>query len=169
MNRTKPKTNWKLVIWPVLALWMIAAVYTFASEWREQANVVLPIFMAVIAFGVCVLNAIAGSIAQKRFEMCCLDESTRNCVDCGTVEGKLVVIDYHWYLFLIAIVFQFGERGKFCPSCARLKVDRMFRRTIWGSFLCPPIILWAWWRRRAILNAIVSSGGRQGGGNGESR
>jgi hypothetical protein len=151
----KPKTNWNLVLWPILALWIIAATYVLTSEWRDQAAFVLPIFMGVAAFGVCLLNAFAGSIARRRYEMEVLDDSTTRCMSCGSTNGKLHIIDYHWYVFLIAIVFQFGQRGKFCPSCARTRVDRMFRQTVWGSLLCPPIILWAWWQRHKILRKIA--------------
>jgi len=56
----KPKTNWHLVIWPILALWIVAAIYAFMSDWRGSASVVLPIFMVVAAFLVFLFNAIAG-------------------------------------------------------------------------------------------------------------
>ena len=150
----KPKTDWHLVIWPILALWTVAAIYVFTSDWRESASVVLPIFMVVAAFLVFLLNAIAGSISQRRHELAILDESTSHCMICSRSDGPLHVIDYHWYLFLGAIVVQFGRRGKFCPSCARARVDGMFRRTLWGSLLCPPITVWAWLQRRCILKRI---------------
>lgn len=150
----KPKANWHLVIWPILALWIVAAIYVFRSDWRESASVVLPIFMAVAAFVVFLLNAIAGSLAQRRYELAALDQSTSQCMSCSRSDGPLHVIDYHWYLFLGAIVVQFGQRGKFCPSCARARIDGMFRRTLWGSLLCPPITVWAWMQRRRILQKI---------------
>ena len=150
----KLKTNWHLVIWPILALWIVAAIYVFMSDWRESASVVLPIFMVVAAFLVFLFNAIAGSVSQRRHELAVLDASTIHCMACNRTDGPLHVIDYHWYLFLGAIVIQFGQRGKFCPSCARARVDGMFRRTLWGSLLCPPITVWAWIQRRRILERI---------------
>ena len=150
----KSKTNWQLVVWPILALWIVAAIYVFKSEWRASASVVLPIFMVAGAFVVFLLNAIAGSIAQHRYELGVLDESTSRCMRCNRSDGPLHVVHYHWYLFLVAIVVQFGQRGKFCPACARALVDSMFRRTLWGSLLCPPITVWAWIQRRRILERI---------------
>jgi len=150
----KPRTNWHLVAWPILILWLAAAVFVFRTDWREAASVALPLFMVVAAFLVFVLNAIAGSIAQRRYELNILDESTSQCSSCHRAEGPLHVIDYHWYLFLGAIVFQFGQSGKFCPSCARSRIDHMFRRTFWGSLFCPPITVWAWVQRRRILQRI---------------
>ena len=152
----KPKTNWHLVIWPILTLWIVAAIYVFHSDWREQAVVVLPIFMGVAAFAVSLLHAMAGSIAERRYKLQIIDESTNQCEGCGRADGSLHVIDYNWYLFLGAIVFQFGLRGKFCKACARARVDSMFRRTLFGSLLCPPITLWAWFQRRKILKWIES-------------
>ena len=147
----KPQTNWHLVVWPILVLWIIAAIYVFNSEWRESAGTVLPIFMGAVAFAVLLLNAIAGSSAQRRHQLEVIDETVTACMGCGTVAGPLHVIEYHWYLFLLAIVIQSGQRGKFCPTCGRARVDAMFRKTLFGSILCPPLILWAWFRRRAIL------------------
>jgi len=46
----KPKTNWHLVVWPILAVWMVVSAYVFCSDWRESATLVLPIFMVVSAF-----------------------------------------------------------------------------------------------------------------------
>jgi hypothetical protein len=151
---SKPRTNWHLVVWPIVALWAAAAIYIFASDWRASASVALPIFMAAGAFLVFLLNAIVGSIQQRRHELAILDESVSQCMSCGRSDGPLHVIDYHWYLFLGAIVVQFGQRGKFCPVCARERVDGMFRRTLWGSLFCPPITVWAWLQRRKILNRI---------------
>jgi len=153
----KPKTNWHLVVWPILVLWLAVSIYIFRSDWREAASVALPLFMVAAAFLVFVLNAIAGSIAQRRYELSVFDESTSHCSQCSRGEGPLHVIDYHWYLFLGAIVVQFGRPGKFCPSCARVRVDDMFRRTIWGSLFCPPITVWAWLQRRRILQRIQQS------------
>jgi len=150
----KLKTNWHLVIWPILSLWIVAAICVFGSDWRESATMVLPIFMVVAAFLVLLLNAIAGSIAQRRYELGVLDESISQCMSCGRSDTPLHMIDYHWYLFLGAIVFQSGQRGKFCAPCARKRIDGMFRRTVWGSILCPPITLWAWFQRRRILDRI---------------
>lgn len=150
----KPKTNWHLVIWPMIALWIAAAIYVFLSDWRESASVVLPIFMVVAAFLVLLCNAIAGSVSQRHHELAVLDDSTSHCMACNRTDGPLHVIDYHWYLFLGLIVIQYGQRGKFCPSCARARVNGMFRRTLLGSLLCPPITVWAWVQRRRILERI---------------
>ena len=150
----KASTNWHLVIWPIIALWIGAAVYVINSDWREASAVVLPIFMAVAAFVVLLLNAVAGSISQRRNDLQALDESTSNCMTCDCSNAPLHVIDYHSYLFLGAIIVQFGQRGKFCAQCARARIDAMFRRTLWGSMLCPPIVLWAWFERAKLLRAI---------------
>jgi hypothetical protein len=150
----KPKTNWHLVIWPILALWVVTVIYVLRSDWRESAMVVLPMFMAVVVFLVLLLNAIAGSIASRRYELAVLDESSIQCSACSRSDGPLHMIDYHSYMFLGAIVVEVGHRGKFCPSCARVRVDGMFRRTLWGSMLCPPILIWAWLQRRRILQRI---------------
>jgi hypothetical protein len=150
----KARTNWHLVIWPIIALWICAAIYVFNSEWREASAVVLPIFMAVAAFVVFLLNAIAGTISQRRNDLQALDESTSECMTCNRSNESLHVIDYHSYLFLGAIIVQFGQRGKFCAQCAKARIDAMFRRTLWGSILCPPIILWAWFERAKLLRAI---------------
>src|SRR5882724_11023609 len=98
-NPQRPKTNWHLVIWPILVLWIASAIYVFHSEWKEQAVVVLPIFMGVTAFVVCLLNAFAGSIAQRRHGLGVLDESTTRCMSCGISDGALHVVDYHSYVF----------------------------------------------------------------------
>jgi hypothetical protein len=147
----KPKTNWHLVIWPIMFLWLIELIYVFNSQWKEQAGTVLPIFMVVAAFVVFLLNAFAGSIAQRRYQLQMLDETTTRCLGCGRTDGPMHFVDYHWYLFLLLTLIQFGQRGKFCPMCARARVDGMFRRTMLGSILCPPIIAWAWFQRRKIL------------------
>lgn len=150
----KPRTNWHLVVWPIVVLWIVAAIYVFQSGWRESATVVLPIFMAVAAFVVFLLNGLAGSLAQRRYELEILDTATSECKACRREDGPLHLIDYHWYLFLGALVFEFGERGKYCPHCAKLKIDWMFRRTLWGSLFCPPLTVWAWIQRRRILKRI---------------
>ena len=156
-SATKPKTNWHLVLWPILALWIVASIYVYQSDWRESATIALPIFMVVAVFVVFLLNAIAGSIAQRRYELEVIGESIFQCMSCKRSDTPLHMIDYHWYLFLGAIVVQFGQRGKFCASCAKARVDDMFRRTLWGSILCPPITLWAWIQRRRILQRIQHS------------
>jgi hypothetical protein len=152
----KARTNWHLVIWPIIALWICAAIYVFNSEWREASVVALPLFMAAAAFVVFLLNAIAGSITQRRNDLQALDESTSECMTCNRSQDPLHLIDYHSYLFLGAIVVQLGQRGKFCTQCATARIDAMFRRTLWGSLLCPPIILWAWFERAKLLRAIRS-------------
>ena len=150
----KAKTNWNLVFWPIIVLWIVAAVYVFNSDWRDSAAVTLPIFMAAAAFVVLLLNAVAGSIAQRRNDLQALHQSAFECVTCHRSDEFLHVIEYNSYLFLGAIVAQFGERGKFCAPCATARVDAMFRRTLWGCILCPPIILWAWFERAKLLKKI---------------
>ena len=121
---------------------------------RDAASTVLPMFMSAAAFVVFLLNAIAGTVAQRRNELRALEALTSDCVACRRSDGPLHMVDYHWYLFLGVVVFQFGQCRKFCTSCARARIDSMFRRTVWGSLFCPPLILWGWIQRRRILQRL---------------
>jgi hypothetical protein len=154
VTHQEPKTNWHLVIWPVLTLWVVAAIYVFNSDWKHEAGLLLPILMVVTAFVVLLLNAVAGSIAKRQYQLQMLDESSSACLNCGKTDGPLHLLEYHSYVFLGPIIAQFGKCGKYCPQCARVNVDRMFRRTLWGSLFCPPIIAWAWLQRRKILRRL---------------
>lgn len=146
------KTNWHLVIWPIVTVWIVAAIYVFKSDWREQASVVLPMFMAAGAFLVFLMNAIAGSFAQARLDTQHLDKSVHSCMGCGCQDRPLRIVEYYGYAFLITIIVQFGCAGKMCAECGRRYIDRMFRRTLWCCVLCPPFIVWAWIRRGGELS-----------------
>jgi len=147
----KVRTNWHLVLWPIITLWVISWLYVQMSEFKPAAGIMMPILMAVTAFAVFLLNGIAGSVAQRRMDLQTVHDRDTSCTQCGASGCDLHVVDYQWYLFLITIVFQFGIVGKFCRNCATSNVDKMFRKTLWGSILCPPIILWAWVHRWRIL------------------
>src|SRR3954451_20338194 len=102
MNTSQlPKTRWLLVTWPILLLWIASAIYTFNSEWKEQAVLVLPIFMGATAFVVFLLHAVAGSIARRRHRLAALDAEVNQCMNCGATNSSLSVVDYHSYVFLI--------------------------------------------------------------------
>ncbi len=149
-NDTKVKTNWNLVIWPIITLWVISWVFIQVSEFKSVAAIMMPILMVATAFAVFLLHAVAGSVAQRRMDLQAIHNKDTSCTQCGASRCDLHVVDYQWYLFLVTIVFQFGIVGKFCKDCARSNVDKMFRKTMWGSILCPPIILWAWIHRNRI-------------------
>jgi len=144
----EPKTNWPLLVWPILVLWVIIWVVVPHTEFSEQAHVVAPILMVAAAFLVILAHAVAGSITQRRIDLAAIDESTSSCMGCGRDDCELRVIDYQGYVFALCTTLVYPLAGKFCEACARREIDRLLRRTLWGCILCPPYIVWAWLHRQ---------------------
>ncbi len=147
----KAKTNWNLVIWPILLLWGVSMIYVFNSEFKSQAAVVLPILMVGTAFLVFVANAMAGSIEQARFDMQAAYGDATSCTACGKSGCQLEIVDYEYCLFLGVVAIQRSIAGKLCHDCAMRAINKAFIATIFGCILCPPLILFSWLKRNRML------------------
>lgn len=64
----KPRTNWHLVIWPILAIWLVGIAWMRHSGINHRDPIALPVMLVCTALGVLLLNAILGSRAQARYE-----------------------------------------------------------------------------------------------------
>lgn len=139
----------------MVTLWAISAIYVYNSDWRSEASIALPLFMAVAFFAVLIVNAVMGSIAEHRNVMKALQEAEiTHCSECGTGQ-QLHAIEFHYYAYIVVWFIQFTRRGKFCVTCARDIAKRSFLKTIFYCILCPPFIVWAWFEKRSILKRLA--------------
>jgi hypothetical protein len=150
-SAAKAKTNWHLVIWPILVMWIASAVYVYNSEFKDQAAIALPLIMVGAAFLVFVANGIAGSMEQARLDMQADYGDATECTCCGAPDCELQIIDYEYCLFLAVVVIQRSIAGKLCRECAVKAINRAFLTTVFGCILCPPLILFSWFKRSVML------------------
>jgi len=151
----KPKTHWRLIIIPILTLWVVAYFYVQHSDYKSEATIMLPILMGIAAFAVLLINAIVGSHQARRLILQAIDESVRRCSECNRGDISLYALEIHSYAFAFWFI-QFNHRGKFCADCARKLVKRAFWKTFLYSILFPPCILWAWFEKRSILARLAA-------------
>ena len=147
----KAQTNWHFIVWPILFLWLLCAVYVFASEYRSQVVVVLPLLMVAATGLVFLANAIAGSATRAHLDMVASFGHATACTECGISGCQLELIDYEYCLFLYALSFHWFIRGKLCRECAVRLLNTAFLKNVVGCALCPPLIIWMWLKRNRLL------------------
>jgi hypothetical protein len=146
----KAKTNWHLVIWPILISWSIIVLYVLNSDLKSQADTYIPILMTAAFVLIILFNAILGSNEQHKIDLEEIEENENECRICKDSSSKLYLVDYEY----VIIKTGYSISGKYCKQCAEQEIKKAFRKTLIGGIACPPVIVYAWFKKKRELKKL---------------